>query len=1197
MLRRFLGIPALCLVMLACSSSSTVGGDDIPWPEGTVLEALDGDDPLGEGFNKETDSTEPAPEEAEAPTPEEPAPEVAEPEVEPELFEEEVQVPPCDEGEGCDDDDPCTYDDTCTEGACHGLPYTCEDEYFCTEDVCLGDGECDNPLRGGFCFIDDVCWWDGDLSPENPCQECITAVRPDDWTNDDTNFCHEPGTCVTYSCSAGECVQGPKSCDDGNPCTEDACQAAVGCTHLPVEGPCDDKNVCTIDDFCYGGTCQPGLGSLDCNDHNPCTNDTCDAKQGCQHPGNSEPCDDLNICTVNDRCSGGECGGEPLACPDDGNPCTTEACYPEIGCFSKDNQDPCDDGDFCTTGDVCIGGACVPGTGAPPCDDGNACTDDLCDSVSGCYHQDNFLPCNDGDVCSIGDHCLSGGCVAGQYKIYCYDANPCTSDACDPELGCNYPPNGAPCDDHNVCTEGDYCGEVYPGMVGCVGGEERLRCDDLDPCTNDYCHPIEGCFHEPNHAWCEDGDPCTGGDHCVMGDCIPGNEEVLCEDWNPCTTEACVKGVGCVTTPIEAACNDDNECTPVDQCVNGECQGFGSVFCDDGNQCTDDFCESHMGCLHDVVQSFACMPKLFITWPPRGIQLLDPVPSDAHYITVTGYVDLPAAPAIALRINDQPVTIKPDKTFAHQMQVHQGLNVIDAWLRDTYYEHDHVVQTFQMSGKYYPLEEGVPNAIGVLLGQEVLDDQDHTTKDDLATFILDYVRTLNLAAMLPPNPVVSQSFAWCDVDVNLHGLYYTFDDIRLALADDYLYIIARIKNLGIPFDVDVDGFLCSLASTSGHVDAGEVSAYFAFRPHMDDAGNVTIERIYSYVTITEMHINVDNSLVSFLMGMFQNQIDTMMNTMLDPLIGDFIDQALEGIALSLVLEQDFEFPIPFLNKTISFHLSGFPSTFTIVPGQALAIGYKVNLTVPDKGVPYEYGPDKPIKGSISNSDCMFNAWSPHKFAGVDNLDEFGVALWDDLINKVVFSAWWGGLMEIELDADTIAGLLGDSEMPIPGLVINQLHISAMLPPDVSTCGLWSGTPTFEIGDIRVDANVDMGGMAINAVMYATALGHLKVTIPYDGTTHVSFGVSNIEALKIEIAELNDEMFGMRYALEDLIADLLGPILDSTLANLTLFTFDLPALDLGALVPGAPPISLKVKLNDLTYSKYGDIIIKGQVDAP
>jgi len=66
-------------------------------------------------------------------------------------------------------------------------------------------------------------------------------------------------------------------------------------------GPCDDGSVCTLGDACSGGTCKPG-SRVACSDGNLCTNDDCDAKVGCGHvnlPDNATCTDGIQVNTDN----------------------------------------------------------------------------------------------------------------------------------------------------------------------------------------------------------------------------------------------------------------------------------------------------------------------------------------------------------------------------------------------------------------------------------------------------------------------------------------------------------------------------------------------------------------------------------------------------------------------------------------------------------------------------------------------------------------------------------------------------------------------------------------------------------------------------------------------------------------------------------------------------------------------------------
>src|SRR5206468_12057869 len=91
--------------------------------------------------------------------------------------------------------------------------------------------------------------------------------------------------CLT-ACVAGRCADVPATCDDDNPCTADACDASLGCTHTPQDGVgvagCDDGQQCNGAEQCVGGVCErtPTFG---CDDGLLCTDDSCTDAGGCAH--------------------------------------------------------------------------------------------------------------------------------------------------------------------------------------------------------------------------------------------------------------------------------------------------------------------------------------------------------------------------------------------------------------------------------------------------------------------------------------------------------------------------------------------------------------------------------------------------------------------------------------------------------------------------------------------------------------------------------------------------------------------------------------------------------------------------------------------------------------------------------------------------------------------------------------------------
>ncbi|WP_169796480.1 MYXO-CTERM sorting domain-containing protein [Chondromyces crocatus] len=138
----------------------------------------------------------------------------------------------------------------------------------------------------------------------------------------------------------------------------------------------------------------------------------------------------------------------------------TQALLAMPTCQGQPNGTPCEDGNLCTTGDTCVNGACVGG-GMPDCNDQNPCTDDACDPQLGCVVEHNTQPCEDGDLCHGPEVCAFGVCVTGP-QIYCYDGDPCTDDTCDPAIGCALT---------NICGEGGAGGAGgAPGTGGMSAG-------------------------------------------------------------------------------------------------------------------------------------------------------------------------------------------------------------------------------------------------------------------------------------------------------------------------------------------------------------------------------------------------------------------------------------------------------------------------------------------------------------------------------------------------------------------------------------------------------------------------------------------------------------------------------------------------------------------------------------------------------
>jgi hypothetical protein len=135
------------------------------------------------------------------------------------------------------------------------------------------------------------------------------------------------------------------SCDDGNPCTVDSCEAS-GCSNSPTSGnSCNDGDPSTISDVCQAGVCQGS--SVQCSSDSQCA--------------------DSDACNGTERCISNSCvSGSPLFCPAPSQ-CTVGICQAgACGSTPVVNGLSCNDGNSSTSNDTCQSGVCVGSVTSPP---------------------------------------------------------------------------------------------------------------------------------------------------------------------------------------------------------------------------------------------------------------------------------------------------------------------------------------------------------------------------------------------------------------------------------------------------------------------------------------------------------------------------------------------------------------------------------------------------------------------------------------------------------------------------------------------------------------------------------------------------------------------------------------------------------------------------------------------------------------
>ena len=330
-----------------------------------------------------------------------------------------------------------------------------------------------------------------------------------------------------------------------------------------VNGVCCQVAACAALDQCHtAGTCQAGTGV--------CSNPT---------KADGTACNDNSVCTPTDTCVAGTCTGQnPVVCGAQDQCHTAGVCDPATGVCSnplKADGSMCDDGDACTKTDACSAGACL---GANPvvCMASDQChVAGVCNPMTGMCSNPNKADgatCDDGDLCTQTDSCMAGACT-GNNPVVCMASDQChVAGVCDPMTGtCDDPakPDGAACDDGDLCTQTDAC------STGVCTGGNPVVCTASDQCHDaGVCDPMTGTCDDPEKAdgtACDDGDLCTQTDACSTGVCT-GTNPVVCEAADDCH----VAGTCDPTTGVcdDPAAPDGTPCS-IGTCESGNCADTG----------------------------------------------------------------------------------------------------------------------------------------------------------------------------------------------------------------------------------------------------------------------------------------------------------------------------------------------------------------------------------------------------------------------------------------------------------------------------------------------------------------------------------------------------------------------------------------------------------------------------------------------
>jgi len=602
----------------------------------------------------------------------------------------------------------------------------------------------------------------------------------------------------------------------------------------------------------------------------------------------------------------------------------------------------------------------------------------------------------------------------------------------------------------------------------------------------------------------------------------------------------------------------------------------------------------------DVVVCDVSAPTLDIEWPPRG-ETVEGSPD----VVVRGTVSDAAGSDVTLVINKTAVTIGTDGKFYMPMTAVHGLNGLLFTVKDGQGYEFSTTRGFYYSDKWTAVTDETTMADVIrddgamlFMGQDFLDDGDHdrTHPNDLAT-IIEILLASNVGGLLDAIPAITVPIPniinYSILGVQLQGdieIEVQFRDI--SFGDPYVGILTRdggvatevtlqpvhigldlkftIKARAIAFGNTYE-LLDPSSSSGSSMEIGTfgigVSLNINKTPDSDltvsgQDFNLTIEDIQldpiehleidlgtigalgidlGTIDLTRIVGSIDDLLMNWVLEPILNFLTPLLTDLLEPLVTELMGTVLESLFDQLYLIQTVEIPaIVSGAEPIPMDLSLAPSTivFTNAGGTiGLELGFQTDHKV-------EHDPIGVIGSLTDDQSNLFQFDSdPGVQAAVDI----------QTINTLLFMLWQSGWITGQID---LSSLVADVGFGVGNLKITP---DLYLPPiinDAATVGE-DGMMALEIGDALLKVQVDLLG---NPQFFNVWLQMaVQVQIVADGS-NVGIKFGKVTFFQTEFTNLGDleDLFGMFLpSIPDLIKSIEGQE----------FTFPIPEIDLGSIIPG------------------------------
>jgi hypothetical protein len=582
-----------------------------------------------------------------------------------------------------------------------------------------------------------------------------------------------------------------------------------------------------------------------------------------------------------------------------------------------------------------------------------------------------------------------------------------------------------------------------------------------------------------------------------------------------------------------------------------------------------------------LIDTPQCKPEIIVTYPPRGAQLLGP----PNEVVVTGSVQSEGGVITEFLINDTAVPLGGDGSFSHLMTPSAGINILRFYAANESGGQATGVRAYAFAHNYYdpqdPADHAVPNGFRVFMGPTVFDDDNTTTLDDFASLFVALLGGIDLAAMVP-NPLSQTSILQCNATITAQNITYSGPLVDLYPINGGLHARVRFTNFNMGVNANLSGFLCPDAS--GNVSASSITVDVDLLINVTAPGVVEVSLANKTASVGGLNVSLDgilgflvNWLVDLFEGTIAGQLEDVIASQLDS-FKEIIEDALSSLEMNTII--DFPPLIGTGSATeVVLETSLNSAAFDTLGG---ALGFETHVTS-EKGITYE------TPGSIARSSCLGAA--PDNF-GFYELHEMELALFDDMLNQLLFAVWYGGSLEFSLGEAE----LGDaSELSTFGIENLLIDVSFMLPPVLTDC-----TPDdqyrLQVGDVRIHASMVFNGLPLEFDAFASTSAKVIIGIDNSGASpSLQFSVSTLEVADLEVTEVSAGGPAAKYALTELIQVTLMPTIFDMITEGFVTSVPIPAIELDGIADDLPPGAGFHINGETAYRHSGYTVLSGDVE--